>query len=276
MSIAPYAVHGSTEEAPSGIPRRERGDPRDRTLRIRGMPSVGFAFPVQPGKEGIIREVSDALQTRRSEFKESRERAGVSLERAYLQKNPDGGALVVAYVEAKGGFGDIVAKYVTSDLDLDRYFVKKNSEATGIDFAAGPQGPEPELVGEWVASGSTSRQRGMAFVAPLQPGKTDAARKFAQEAYATRKAEMADSRSAIGLSREMVFLNQTPMGDMVVVYLEGADPVGANAQFAASQKPFDRWFKDRCKEIFPPFVNFDEPVPANEELFDSAQLMAAV
>jgi hypothetical protein len=57
---------------------------------------------------------------------------------------------------------------------------------------------------------------------------------------------------------------------VAVVYLEGADPVDANRQFAASNTAFDRWFKEQCKAIFPPFVNFDLPVPANEELFSSA------
>jgi hypothetical protein len=240
------------------------------------MPSVGFAFPVQPGKEGIIREVSDTLRARRSEFQESRQKAGVTLERAYLQKNADGGTLVVAYFEAQGSFGDVMRSFLTSGLELDRYFVERNSEATGIDFSAGPQGPEPELVGEWEAPGTSGRQRGMAFAAPLQPGMTDAARRFAQEAYVTRKTEMTESRSAKGLIREMVCLNQTPMGDIVVVYVEGTDPVDGNRQFAASQSPFDRWFKDRCKEIFPAFVNFDEPVPANEQIFDSAQSMVRV
>lgn len=240
------------------------------------MPSIGFAFPVQPGKEQIIREVSNELRTRRSEFQQSRQRAGVSLERAYLQKAPDGSSLVVAYVEAQGGFSDVVRSYLGSDLELDRYFIQKNSEATGIDFAAGPQGPEPEVVGEWVASGPTERQRGLAFAAPLQPGMTEVARRFAQEAYVTRKAEMAESRSAKGLIREMVFLNQTPAGDLVVVYLEGADPVEANRQFAASSTVFDRWFKDQCKQIFPPFVDFDQPVPPNEEMFSSTEAAAPV
>jgi hypothetical protein len=233
------------------------------------MPNVGFAFPVLPGKESIIREVSGQLRSRRREFDESRRHAGVSLERAYLQTNPDGGLLVVAYVEAQSGFADVMRSYLTSGIELDRYFIQKNSEATGIDFSAGPQGPEPELVGEWVSGGAAGRQRGMAFAAPLQPGKTDAARAFAREAYVTRSPEMGESRSSKGLTREAVFLNQTPAGDLVVVYLEGADPVDANRQFAASNSTFDRWFKDQCKVIFPAFVNFDEPVPANEEVFST-------
>jgi hypothetical protein len=233
------------------------------------MPSYGLVYPVLAGKESVVRDVASQLKERRSEYHQSRQRGGVTFERAYLQKNPDGTGLVVAYLEGDRSFAETMKSLLTSDIPLDRYFIEKNTEATGIDFAAGPQGPEPELVGEWLASGASQRGRGFAFAAPLQPGKTDAARQFSREAYTTRQAEMNQSRSAWGLTCERVFLNQTPMGDVVVVYLEGADPVEANRQFAASNAPFDRWFKDQCKQIFPPFINFDQPVPANEEVFSS-------
>jgi hypothetical protein len=234
------------------------------------MPSFGLIYPVLPGKESVVREVGSQLKERRSEREESRRRGGVTVERAYLQKNPDGSSLVVAYLEADRSFGEVMGALLSSDLPIDRYFIDKNQEATGIDFRAGPTGPEPELVGQWVAPGATQRAKGFAFAAPLQPGKTEAARTFAQEAYVTRQSEMAESRASKGLIREEVFLNQTPAGDMVVVYLEGNDPVDGNRQFAASNTPFDRWFKDRCREVFPAFINFDQPVPANEEVFSSA------
>jgi hypothetical protein len=233
------------------------------------MPSFGLVYPVLPGKESLVREVAGQLRERRSEYEQSRRRGGVTLERAYLQQNPDGSGLVIAYLEGDRGFGETMGALVRSDIPLDRYFIDKNKEATGIDFAAGPQGPEPELVGHWVAPGATQRGRGFAFAAPLQPGQAEAARQFAREAYTTRQAEMTESRAAKGLVREAVFLNQTPAGEVVVVYLEGADPVDANRQFAASTTPFDRWFKDRCKAIFPPFIDFDQPVPPNEEIFSS-------
>src|SRR4051794_26459550 len=67
----------------------------------------------------------------------------------------------------------------------------------------------PELVGQWLAPGTMRRAKGFAFAAPLQTGKTAAGRQFA-EAYTTRQAEMAESRSSFGLIREEVFLNQTP------------------------------------------------------------------
>jgi hypothetical protein len=157
--------------------------------------------------------------------------------------------------------------YGASDLPIDRLFVDRNTEATGIDFRAAAKAPAPEQVAAWTAPGATGRKRGFAFAAPLAPGKTDAARAFAREAYQTRRAELTASRLGQGLVREEVFLNQTPAGDVVVVYVEGDDPVEGNRRFAASSAPYDRWFKDRCREIFPPFVDFDQPVPANEEVF---------
>lgn len=234
------------------------------------MPSFGLVYPVLAGKESVIRDIARQLKERRTEYAQSRQRGGVTLERAYLQKNPDGTALVVAYLESDRSFGEMMMTIVKSDNPLDKYFIEKNSEATGIDFAAGPGGPDPELVGEFVATGASQRTKGLAFAAPLQPGKTEAARQFAREAYSTRKTELAESRASQGLSYERVFLNRTPMGDLVVVYIEGADPIEGNRQFAESNKPFDRWFKDECKKIFPAFVDFDQPVPANEEIFMSA------
>jgi hypothetical protein len=73
---------------------------------------------------------------------------------------------------------------------------------------------------------------------------------------------------ALGSTREEVFVNQTPQGDVAVVYIEADDPVRANQRFAASNTPYDRWFKDNLKEIFPPFIDFDQPVPTNETLWD--------
>ena len=91
-----------------------------------------------------------------------------------------------------------------------------------------------------------------------------------------REVDLAASRRAIKQNVEVVTLVQTPMGPIVSVYIEGDDPVNGNAAFAASQGKYDRWFKDECKTIFPPAINFDEPLPPIEEIFDSQALMARV
>src|SRR5438067_9520428 len=98
------------------------------------MPSFGLVFPVLPGKESVIRELGGQLTERRTERDESRRRGGVTVERAYLQKNPDGSTLVVAYLETDRPFGEVMRALVSSDLPIDRLFLDKNQEATGIDF----------------------------------------------------------------------------------------------------------------------------------------------
>jgi hypothetical protein len=230
------------------------------------MSTSGFVFPVLPGKEGIIREITRQLKERRGEYEESRARGGVSVERAYLQSTPDGKSLVVAYLETAGTFSDAMRALLASDSSLDRFFLDKNSEATGIDFRSAAF-RDPELVGSWLAPNGGPRSRGFAFAAPLRLGKADEGRAFAREAYVARKAEMTESRLAQRLVREEVFLNETPAGDMIVVYVEGDDPVDANRRFAASSSAFDQWFKTRCRDIFPEFIDFNQPVPANEEIF---------
>jgi len=56
------------------------------------------------------------------------------------------------------------------------------------------------------------------------------------------------------------------------VYAEGADPFASNAEFASSQDEFDVWFRSQLRELFPPEVDFDQPVPGVTEIFDSAAL----
>ena len=231
------------------------------------MPSYGLVFPVLPGKDSVVRELASQLRQRQSEYLESRAHLGAHVEKAYLQTNPDGSVLCIAYLDGEHTFNEGLKVLTSSDRPIDRYFVQKNYDITGIDFRTAPPGPEPELIARWTAPGSTTRGRGFGFAAPLRPGAIEAARAFTREAYETRRKEMDESRLAKKLTREEVYLNRTPMGDTVVVYLEGDDPVEGNRQFALSQTPFDRWFKDELKKIFPPEVDFDQPVPPTEEVF---------
>jgi hypothetical protein len=46
------------------------------------------------------------------------------------------------------------------------------------------------------------------------------------EAFESRRQELTESRRALRQTREEVFLNSTPDGDVGVAYLEGEDPVG--------------------------------------------------
>jgi hypothetical protein len=232
------------------------------------MAKVGFAVPILPGKQDLATKHSiEEIRRRLPEYEQSRRRAGITVERVYLQRNPDGSNLLVVYAEAAGGMADVIGTFIASGSDFDRWFLDVNQEITGIDFRQPSPGGGPEHVASWEGPGG-GRGAGLAFAVPLLPGKAEALRAWAREAYESRRQELTEARRALGQTREEVFLSSAPDGNVAVAYLEGKDPVAANREFAASAAPYNRWFKDSLKEFFPPFIDFDQPVPANETVWD--------
>jgi len=225
-------------------------------------------FPVVPGKtEADVRSIASYFQANPSEHRESRKRLGISVERVYLQATPMGD-IVVGYLETERSFGEVIQSIVASDHEVDRRFVEMVAAIHGVDLRQPPVGSPPETVAEWVDPDVTTRRKGLAFIAPFLPGKIEAARAFARDAYEQRRAELAESRTLLGQNVEVVTLNVNPMGEFLCAYLEGNDPVEGNRGFAASTRPYDVWFKDQLKELFPLEIDFGQPLPPIKQIFD--------
>ena len=109
----------------------------------------------------------------------------------------------------------------------------------------------------------------MAVVFPIVTGKTDDWRKFIGELNGPRRAEFVASRKAMGV-RERTFLQPTPMGDMVIVTLEGDDPGKSFGQFVASTDAFTLWFLGRVKELHGVDLTHAVSGPMPEQVIDSA------
>ena len=88
----------------------------------------------------------------------------------------------------------------------------------------------------------------MASTFPILPGKTDAWRRFIGELKGARRAEYEASRKALGV-HERTFFQPTPMGDLVVLTLEGDDPAGAFVKFAHMTDAFSTWFLAQVKDV---------------------------
>ena len=231
------------------------------------MSRIALIFPVLPGKDA--RDIANEFKSRPREYEESRKRLGVTMERAYLQHTPMGD-FIVSYIEAEGNPLESFPKIAQSDLDIDRYFVKAVKEIHGADLTQQMPGPVPETIAAWIDPTAKSRGRGMALCAPLAPGATEKARAFVADAY--HRDEFTASRRRLDVNEELLTLHSTPQGDLVAIYIEGADPFKGNAGFAASQEPFDLWFKEQLTTIFPPAVDFSKPVEGVEEVFDSTKI----
>jgi hypothetical protein len=88
----------------------------------------------------------------------------------------------------------------------------------------------------------------VAVAFPLLPGKTAEWRSFMKELNGPRHAEFAESRRRAGV-RERTFLQATPMGELVLVTLEGDDPGRSFGQMVSAKDPFTTWFLERVKAI---------------------------
>jgi hypothetical protein len=78
---------------------------------------------------------------------------------------------------------------------------------------------------------------------PIVPGKTEAWRRWLAEIQpgGAHRAAFVASRRGAGV-RERTYLQQTPMGDFVVVTLEGQDAEGAFDRMVHVQDEFTKWF----------------------------------
>ena len=109
----------------------------------------------------------------------------------------------------------------------------------------------------------------MAVVFPIAPGKTDDWRRFIGELNGARHADYVASRKAMGV-RERAFLQPTPMGDMVIVTLEGDSPGEAFGRFVTSSDPFARWFIGKANEVHGIDIAQASAGPMPELVADSA------
>ncbi len=110
---------------------------------------------------------------------------------------------------------------------------------------------------------------------PLVPGREEELRDFARELL-ERRQEAADFFRRYGVAHESWHLQTTPHGTWVIGVTQVADqPVAVAArEYAASERPFDRWFKDRIHRLSG--INPDEqPLgPPTACLLDTRELFA--
>ena len=112
-----------------------------------------------------------------------------------------------------------------------------------------------------------------AMAIPIVPGKEQEWREFIKELKDQRYEDFQASRSKLGV-RERTFLQETPMGSMVVVTLEGENPELAFANFAQNNDAFTKWFKEQVISIHGIDLSAPPPGPLPTLLIDSGPVEA--
>ena len=88
----------------------------------------------------------------------------------------------------------------------------------------------------------------MAVASPILPGKTAEWRAWLDELNGPRHQEFVDSRRRAGV-HERTFLQPTRMGDLVIVTLEGDDPMRSFGQMMGATDAFTTWFIERATAV---------------------------
>jgi hypothetical protein len=98
---------------------------------------IVFAIPIMHGKEEPDREMREEMAgPRREEYDAALKEAGITRQAVWHQQQPDGGTLVIVYVEASDP--DAHQRFVTSDSDISRWFVQQMQEIHGRDVSQPP------------------------------------------------------------------------------------------------------------------------------------------
>jgi len=108
----------------------------------------------------------------------------------------------------------------------------------------------------------------MAIAIPIAPGQLAHFESFMGHLNGDKKAEFTASRKRLGV-RERTFHQHTPMGDFVIVTLEGDDPAGAFAKFGAGSDPFTTWFRAEVNAIHGVDLAAPPPGPMPRLLIDT-------
>jgi hypothetical protein len=105
------------------------------------------------------------------------------------------------------------------------------------------------------------------FIAPLIPGKTEQDRAAMASCWrGERKDAYEASRRRLGITREAIFIQPTPNGDVAVVYWDAYDVEAALKGLATSTDPFDQWFRDHVREVHG--LNVEDGFPLPEQIMD--------
>jgi hypothetical protein len=107
----------------------------------------------------------------------------------------------------------------------------------------------------------------IAFALPLLPGRSDDERAALASCWSgSRREAHRDARRRAGITREVVWLQRTDVGDIAVVYLEADDPPRAASVLGTSPDPFDQWFREHVRLVHG--IALAEGFPAPEQVLD--------
>jgi hypothetical protein len=92
---------------------------------------------------------------------------------------------------------------------------------------------------------------------PILPGKTESLKKFSKTVKEEKWKDYERVQKKSGIKKERDFLQVTPMGDMLLFYIESEDIQKTFMSFTTTKDPFDLWYIEEMKKNTG--VDFSQP-----------------
>ncbi len=108
----------------------------------------------------------------------------------------------------------------------------------------------------------------VAFAVPIIPGQESNFRSFLSEMGGARREDYLSTRERQGITREVLWQQQTSEGTMAIVYLEADDIEGFFRDVATANDPFGQWFRGTVQSVHG--LDLSQPIPGGlpEMVFD--------
>jgi hypothetical protein len=111
---------------------------------------------------------------------------------------------------------------------------------------------------------------------PLLPGKEQDLRRLAAALASTHREAAQEFYRTFGVSRESWHFQETPSGPMVIGVTDlDDDPEVRGREYAESNRPFDRWFKDQIRNLTGVDPDSQPLGPPTEVIFDTRDATGA-
>jgi hypothetical protein len=102
---------------------------------------------------------------------------------------------------------------------------------------------------------------------PILTGKTEAVKEFFRKIKEAKWSEYERVQKNQGIEKERDFLQTTPMGDFLLIYIESKNIQKTFDSFTVSKDPFDLWYIQEMKKNTG--VDFSKPNGALPEMLIS-------
>jgi hypothetical protein len=195
-------------------------------------------LPMPAGSADPARAFGDEISKRLDEFSESRRQLGVTRETWWIQGTP-AGDLFVLLLEGEDPIAANIA-FAASSSPFDVWFKDTAGSILGADFNQ-PIPVQPEPIYRSAPDGPAGAQS-IAVAVPLLPGKTEAQRALAAAIRGERREAFDEFHRRAGVTEDW-WIEETPMGDFLLLYLESDDLGAAIGHLARSQDETEVWFK---------------------------------